>query len=142
MKVRINRVDDAFHFEASGASGVSVHIDGSSESGGHDLGARPMELLLMGLGGCSAFDVVSILKKQRQPLKDIRIEVMGDRATNQTPSVFTKIHMHFRLFGELDAAKVKKAITLSVEKYCSAHAMLEKAAEITHSYEIHETVTV
>lgn len=141
MKVDIRRVDNAFHFEAMGDSGFTIHIDGSKESGGNNAGARPMELILMALGSCSAFDVVTILNKQKQEISDFRIEVRAERA-KQTPAVFTKIHLHYRLHGRLQADKVEKAINLSIEKYCSVYAMLIKSVEITHSYEVHDTVAV
>lgn len=138
MKVVLNRVDDAFHFEAVGASGVTNHIDANVDIGGHNLGARPMELLLMGLGGCTAIDVILILKKQRQEIADLQIEVSGNRekieGTQMSP--FRKINVHFAFKGNLDAEKVEKAINLSMEKYCSATAQLSASAEITHSYSI------
>lgn len=138
MKVLLKRVDDAFHFEASGQSGVVNHIDAGENVGGHNLGARPMEMLLMGLGGCTSIDVILILQKQKQALEDIQIEVSGERetieGTNMSP--FRKINIHFLLKGNLDAKKVERAISLSMEKYCSATAQLSCSAEITHSYEI------
>lgn len=140
MKVELVRVDDAFHFEASGISGVKNNIDANPEIGGHNLGARPMEMLLMGLGGCSAIDVILILKKQRQVIEDLRISVEGDRekieGTEMSP--FRKINIHFIFKGNLDAAKVEKAINMSMEKYCSATAQLQASATITHSFEINE----
>jgi putative redox protein len=139
MQVELVRQDDAFHFEAIGVSGIPVNIDGSVDIGGHNAGARPMELLLMGLGGCSAIDVVLILKKQRQIVEDLRIKVSGERikieGTEMTP--FRAINVHFILKGQnLDSKKVEKAIQLSMEKYCSATAQLSASAKITHSIEI------
>ncbi len=138
MKVELERVDDAFHMEGRGMSPVVVHIDGAVDIGGQNAGARPMELLLMGLGGCTSIDLTLILKKQRQPLEDLKIEVTGEReqieGTEMKP--FKKINIHYRLFGQLDPAKVEKAIALSMDKYCSATAQLRPSAEITHSYEI------
>lgn len=132
MEVELNRVDDAFHFEAKGTEDVAIHIDGSQAIGAAGAGARPMELILMGLGGCSAIDVISILKKQRQTIDDLKIVVKGDRAES-TPAVFTKIHIEFHFKGKLDPDKAKRAIDLSVQKYCSVSAMLEKTAGITWS---------
>ncbi len=138
MKVELVRVDDAFHFEASGASGVTNHIDANVDIGGHNLGARPMELLLMGLGGCTAIDVILILKKQRQTIEDLRISVDGHRekieGTEMSP--FRKINVHFAFKGNLDLVKVERAIKLSMEKYCSATAQLSPSSEITHSLSI------
>ena len=138
MKVELIRVDDAFHFEASGASGLKTQIDANVDIGGHNLGARPMELLLMGLGGCTAIDVILILKKQRQIIEELRISVEGERekieGTEMTP--FRKINIHFAFKGNLDLAKVERAIKLSMEKYCSATAQFSPSAEITHSLSI------
>lgn len=138
MKVELTRVNDAFHFEAVGISGVKNNIDANPEIGGHNLGSRPMEMLLMGLGGCTAIDVILILKKQRQVIDDLKISVEGDRVkiegTEMSP--FRKINVHFAFKGDLNADKVEKAIKLSMEKYCSATAQLSPTAEITHSFEI------
>lgn len=138
MKVELIRVDDAFHFEAIGASGIANHIDANTDIGGHNLGSRPMEMLLMGLGGCTAIDVILILKKQRQVIEDLRISVEGHRekieGTEMTP--FRKINVHFAFKGNLDQTKVERAIMLSMEKYCSATAQFTPSAEITHSLSI------
>ncbi len=138
MQVELVRVDDAFHFQASGMSGVPVHIDAAENIGGHNAGARPMELLLMGLGGCTAIDVLLILKKQRQRVDDLKISVSGERVkiegTEMTP--FRKINIHFAFVGNIAEAKAQKAIELSMEKYCSATAQLSPSAEITHTFEV------
>jgi putative redox protein len=140
MKVTLERVDQAFHFEAQGNSPLKVHIDAAADIGGHNAGARPMELILMGLGGCTSIDVILILKKQRQEPRDLKLIVSGDRTkiegTEMSP--FTSINVHFELYGDLDSKKVKKAIELSMEKYCSATAQLAATANITHSFEILE----
>lgn len=135
MRVELQRVDDAFHFEGTGTEGVKVHIDGSRNIGAAGAGARPMELILMGLGGCSAIDVILILKKQRQLIEDIRIVLDGERVED-TPAVFKKIQMDFQFKGTLNREKVKRAIDLSVEKYCSVYAMLAETVEITHTFSI------
>ncbi|QEC53881.1 putative redox protein [Anseongella ginsenosidimutans] len=135
MRVELQRIDDAFHFEAVGTEGVKVDIDGSRDIGAAGAGARPMELILMGLGGCSAIDVILILKKQRQVIEDLKIVLDGERV-DDTPAVFKAIRMDFQFTGELDRDKVKRAIQLSVEKYCSVYAMLAETAEITHSFSI------
>jgi putative redox protein len=136
MKVELRRVNDAFHFEAVGAAGVAVHIDGSPDIGGVDAGARPMEMILMGLGGCSAIDIVLILQKQRQQIEEMHITIEAERVPNETPSVFKTIHVHYNFKGDLNEEKVKRAIDLSMEKYCSVTAILNKTAEITHSFAI------
>ena len=138
MEVTIKRINDAFHFEAMGVSGVANHMDANPEIGGVNTGARPMEMLLMGLGGCTAIDVLLILKKQRQIVDDLEIRVTGDRVkiegTEMSP--FRKIHVHFLVKGAVEASKVDKAIQLSMEKYCSATAQLQSSAEITSSFEV------
>ncbi|MEY4539416.1 MAG: hypothetical protein RLZZ306_1173 [Bacteroidota bacterium] len=138
MQIELVRIDDAFHFEAQGMSGVPVQIDAAENIGGHNAGSRPMELLLMGLGGCTAIDVLLIMKKQRQIVEDLKISVSGERekieGTEMTP--FRKINIHFKFKGNIHEDKAKKAIELSMEKYCSATAQFSSSAEITHSFEI------
>ncbi len=138
MQVELVRIDDAFHFEAQGMSGVPVQIDAAEDIGGHNVGARPMELLLMGLGGCTAIDVLLIMKKQRQIVEDLQISVSGERekveGTQMTP--FRKINIHFKFKGNIQEDKAQKAIEMSMEKYCSATAQFSSSAEITHSFEI------
>ena len=137
MKCRVKWLDHMTFVGESG-SGHAVVMDGAAEFGGRDLGIRPMEMLLLGVGGCTAFDVVSILKKSRQAIVDCEVMVDSDRA-EEVPKVFTRIHIHFIVSGNnLDPAKVEKAVSLSADKYCSASKMLEKAAEITHDFEIVE----
>ena len=136
MRVVLKRQDDAFHLEAQNESGRTVHIDGSPAIGGHNLGARPMELILMGLGGCSGIDVISILKKQRQALSDLTITVEGDRADDETPAVFRKIRVHFDAHGSLEPGRVRQAVALSMDKYCSVARMLESSAAITHTFSV------
>ena len=139
MKVELVRVNDAFHFEGTGSSEVKVNTDGSPEIGGHNLGVRPMELLLMGLASCSAIDVVLILKKQKQDITDFRMTADGDRVEEEGTkrSPFRNIHLTYKFVGnDLDEKKIDRAIKLSLEKYCSATAQLEPLAKITHSVEI------
>ncbi|MFL0205217.1 OsmC family protein [Aquirufa sp. 2-AUSEE-184A6] len=135
MEVVLNRLDQDFHFEAKGSSPIPVHIDAAEGIGGHNAGARPMELLLMGLGGCTAIDVILILKKQRQIVEDFQIRVQGDRekieGTEKTP--FRSINIQFELKGTIDGNKALKAIQMSMDKYCSATAQLEPSATITHT---------
>ena len=137
MKCRIKWLDHR-SFVGETGSGHSVVMDGAPEAGGRNLGVRPMEMLLLGLGGCTTFDVVAILEKSRQDLVDCEVEIEAERAT-EVPKVFTKIHIHFVVSGRaLDENKVRKAVELSADKYCSASRMLEKVAEISHDFEIVE----
>jgi putative redox protein len=135
MEVVLKRLDNDFHFEGMGTSSVPVHIDAAEGIGGHNAGARPMELLLMGIGGCTAIDVILILKKQRQVIEDFQIRISGNRekieGTEKTP--FREINIQFELKGAIDGNKALKAIQLSMEKYCSATAQLEPSATITHT---------
>ena len=134
MQIKVERIDQDFQMEASNEDGNTVTLDGAPAIGGHNAGMRPMQLLLAGIGGCSAIDIISILRKQRQPLEDIKITVDGHREANKVPSLFTGIHLHYDLFGDLDEQKVKRAVELSVEQYCSVGKMLEKTAKITYDY--------
>ncbi len=137
MKSTIKWVDGAMFVGESG-SGHAVVIDGPPEAGGRNLGIRPMEMVLTGLGACTAFDVVSILKKSRQKVIDCRVELDAERA-KEVPKVFTRIHIHFVLTGQsLKAAAVERAIELSAAKYCSATIMLARCVEISHDFEIIE----
>ncbi|TPE44442.1 OsmC family protein [Pontibacter mangrovi] len=136
MEVNLTRVDEDYHFVATGASGVEINIDGSPAIGGHNAGARPMELLLMGLGGCSAIDVIQILKKKRQQIDSFNINVKAERVEGEAPSLFKQIHVHFVLGGPLEELKVQQAIQLSMDKYCSVAAILYKTATITYSFEV------
>ena len=125
-------------FVGESDSGHSIVMDGAPDAGGRNLGVRPMEMLLLGLGGCTAFDVVSILHKSRQQISDCEVEIEAERA-DEIPKIFTHIHVHFIVSGRgLDEKKVSKAVSLSADKYCSASRMLEKAASITHDFEIVE----
>jgi putative redox protein len=135
MKCRIKWLDH-MSFVGESDSGHSVVMDSAPDAGGRNLGVRPLEMLLLGLGGCTAFDVVSILHKSRQKIVDCEVEIEAERAED-IPKVFTKIHLHFIVSGEdLDQNKVAKAIALSADKYCSASRMLEKTATITHDFEV------
>ena len=139
MKATIDWTGDA-SFRATSGSGHSVQMDGPPDHGGKDLGPRPMEMMLMGLGGCSSFDVMSILQKSRQDVTACHAELEAERA-DAVPAVFTRIHLHFVGTGNnLKENLVKRAVSLSAEKYCSASIMLEKAGvAITHSHEIRDT---
>ena len=135
MKCRVKWLDH-MSFVGESDSGHSVVMDGAAEAGGRNLGVRPMEMLLLGLGGCTGFDVVSILHKSRQQIVNCEVEIEAERAES-IPKVFTRIHLHFIVSGrDLDPKKVEKAVQLSADKYCSASRMLEKTAEITHDFEV------
>ncbi|MBH4005674.1 OsmC family protein [Pseudomonas aeruginosa] len=138
MKARIQWAGEAMFLGESG-SGHVVVMDGPPDHGGRNLGVRPMEMVLIGLGGCTNFDVVSILKKARQPVESCEAFLEAERA-DEEPKVFTKIHVHFVVKGRgLKEAQVKRAVELSAEKYCSASIMLGRGrVEITHDYEIVE----
>lgn len=140
MKARIKWVEGVAFLGESG-SGHSVLMDGAPDAGGRNVGFRPMEMLLLGLGGCSAFDVVLILKRGREPVTDCVVELDADRATTD-PKIFTHIRMRYIVSGRgLDRNKVERAVKLSAEKYCSASAILGKTAELTHTVEIVEAST-
>ncbi len=137
MKANI-RWTGGVSFVGRADSGHDVIMDGAPDAGGQNKGARPMEVVLIGMGGCTAFDVVHILRKQRQEVTDCAAEIDAERAVTD-PKVFTRIHVHFKVSGrQLDPKKVGHAIDLSAHKYCSASIMLAKTAEITHDFEIIE----
>ena len=138
MDVRVKWVEQRTFLGESG-SGHSVVMDGAPDAGGRDLGVRPMEMLLLGMGGCTAFDVVDILQKGREPVEDVVIELSGERA-DDIPKVFTKIGVKYIITGKgLNPDKVERAVQLSAGKYCSATVMMGATAEITHTIEIVES---
>ena len=137
MKAEVKWAGEA-RFDGKSETGHTVIMDGAEEYGGQNQGARPMELLLLGMGGCSAFDVVLILKKARQEIIDCVVQLDAQRAETE-PKVFTKIHAHFVVSGKnLNEKRVARAVELSAEKYCSASIMLAKTADITHDFELVE----
>jgi putative redox protein len=137
LKARIKWIEDVCFVGESG-SGHALLMDGAPEGGGRNLGPRPMETVLIGTGGCTAYDVVHILKKARAAIADCVVEIDAERAADD-PKVFTSIHFHFVVTGrDLKPQQVERAIKLSAEKYCSASIMLGKTARITHDYEIRE----
>lgn len=136
MKTMINWAGEGVSFSATTASGHTVVMDGAPEAGGNNLGPRPMELLLAGTGGCTAFDVVTILKKGRHQISGCEVSLEAERAPTD-PKVFTHIHFHFKITGTaLKPEAVKRAVELSKEKYCSASIMLGKTANITYDIDI------
>ncbi|HEY9201551.1 MAG TPA: OsmC family protein [Gammaproteobacteria bacterium] len=137
MQARVKWLDH-MSFVGESGSGHSVVMDGSPEAGGRNLAARPMEMVLIGMGGCTAFDVVMILQKARQPIDDCIVEIQAERS-EEIPKVFTKIHVHYIVKGRgLSEKQVEKAIQLTAEKYCSVSIMLAATAEVTHDFEIVE----
>lgn len=136
VKIELRRIDDDLNFEAENDSGCKISLDGAPADGGHNKGMRPMQTLLAAMGACSAIDVIGILRKQREDLKDIKITVTGEREKDKVPALYTKVHAHFKLYGNLDKTKVERAINLSMDKYCSVAKTLEKTAKISSSFEI------
>jgi len=135
MQVRVKWIEDVA-FMGESETGHAIVMDGAPENGGRNIGMRPMETLLIGMGGCTSFDVVTILKKSRQAVVDCVAEISAERA-DEVPKVFTKIHVHFVVTGNnLNEKQVGRAVELSAEKYCSASIMLNKSVDITHDFEI------
>ena len=135
MKIKVRWAGEAL-FVGESTTGHKVLMDGPTEGGGHDLGPRPMEMLLLGTGACSSYDVISILRKARQDVVSCEVEVSSERAKTE-PKVFTDIHIHFKVTGkDLKEKHVERAVSLSAEKYCSASIMLGETAKISHSFEI------
>lgn len=136
MKARVKWLQDVA-FLGESDSGHAVVMDGPAEHGGRNIGVRPMEMLLLGMGGCASFDVIHILKKSRQQVLDCEAQLEAERADTE-PKVFTRIHIHFIITGkDLSEKHVERAVQLSAEKYCSASIMLGKVAKISHDYEVH-----
>ena len=137
MKARVKWIENV-SFVGESESGHAIVMDGAPEGGGRNLGARPMEIVLIGAGGCTAYDVVHILRKARAPVSDCVVEIDAERA-EEDPKVFTRIHFHFVVTGRgLKPQQVERAVHLSAEKYCSASIMLAKTAAITHDFEVRE----
>ena len=125
-------------FVGESGSGHSIVMDGAPDVGGRNMGVRPMEMVLLGLGGCTAFDVVLILQRQRQSISDCQVEIEEERA-EEAPKVFTKIHVHYIVKGRsLDPKKVERAVNMTAEKYCSVSIMLSASVELSHDFEIVE----
>lgn len=137
-KIELSRVSGDYGFEATDENGHVVKMDSSPESGGQNYGVRPMQMLLMGLAGCSAIDVIAILKKQRQEVKDYKMIVNGEREAGKEPSLWQTVNVEFHLYGDIDEDKAAKAVELSINKYCSVAATLEKAgADIKYKVFVH-----
>ncbi|MBP7477117.1 MAG: OsmC family protein [Chitinophagales bacterium] len=139
MRIELKRLDDAFHFEAVSETGNIAHMDAGENIGGHNKGVRPMQMLLMGLGGCSAIDIVLILKKQKQIIEDFQISIDGEREEGKEPSLWSKVQIHFKFKGQIDLTKAERAVQLSMDKYCSVSKTLEIAgAKITYKVSVNE----
>ncbi|HKK25445.1 MAG TPA: OsmC family protein [Gracilimonas sp.] len=138
MKIDVNWLGNDFHFEAVNDTNGRIRIDGNNEIGGLEGGLAPMQLLLAGVGGCSAIDVLHILEKQQQKVDSLKVEVDGDRQEVEGAShtEYRSIHLHFIISGDLDPKKVERALKLSITKYCSASKALEKGSDITYDYKI------
>jgi putative redox protein len=139
ITVELSRIQNDYGFEATDAYGHTVRMDTSPESGGHNFGVRPMQMLLMGLAGCSAIDVVSILKKQRQDVKDYKMIVKGEREKGREPSLWKDIFVEFHIYGNVDEDKAKRAAELSMNKYCSVSETLRRSGtDLQWSVIIHQ----
>lgn len=137
MRIELNRLDDAFHFEAKNETGNIAFMDAGENIGGHNKGVRPMQMLLMGLGGCSAIDIVLILKKQKQIIESFEISIDGEREKEKEPSLWETIQVHFKFTGQIDKEKAERAVQLSMDKYCSVSKTLEIAgAKISYKVSI------
>ncbi len=135
--MHLKRIDDAFNFEATAEDGNTVLMDGSKAIGGNEKGIRPMQMLIAAIGGCSAIDIVMILKKQKQEISSFEMEINGERESSKEPSLWQDIHIDFILKGNIDAEKAQRAIELSMDKYCSVSKTLEAAgAKITYSLKL------
>lgn len=132
MEIELNLLNNAYHFEAKNEQGNSISIDASPAIGGENKGPRPMELLIMGLGGCSGIDVLSILRKQKIEPEGFRIKLHADREKDAVPSLFTEILVEFIFKGNIDPIKAERAVKLSMDKYCSVAKTLEKTATISY----------
>ncbi|AOM76111.1 OsmC family protein [Pedobacter steynii] len=138
MEINLIRKSGKFNFEAENSGGHTVELDAKPEIGGEGKGFRPMEMLLIGLGGCSGIDMVNVLNKQKEPLNDVKIKIKATRKTEEMPPIFEVIDIHFELYGALNVQKVERALALTFEKYCSVSNILGRSATINFSYNIHQ----
>lgn len=139
MKIELRRIDDAFNMEAMDEDGHAVLMDAGTATGGSNKGVRPMQMLLMGLGGCSAIDILLILKKQRQDVRDLRISIEGEREKGKEPALWETVNLVFHFKGGVEQEKAQRAVDLSMQKYCSVSATLEKAGtKITYQIKVNQ----
>ena len=134
MQIHIERINEAYNLKAINEEGCHVLMDAAPEIGGSNNGMRPMQLPISALGGCSSIDIINILKKQLQNLKDISVKIEAELEQWKTPTLFTRIQIHFILYGNIDNDKANKAIELSMEKHCSVARILEKTANINYTF--------
>ena len=138
MEINLIRKSGKFNFEAENAGGFKVELDAKAEIGGEGKGFRPMEMLLIGLGGCSGIDMVNVLSKQKEPLDDLKINIKATRKDQEMPPIFDVINIHFDLYGALSLQKVERALALTFEKYCSVSNILGRSATLNFTYTIHQ----
>lgn len=137
MEINLVRKNDKFNFEAENAVGQTVELDANPAIGGEGKGFRPMEMLLVGLGGCSGIDMINVLTKQKEALEDVKIKITATRKEEEVPAIFDVITIHFDLFGQLNVQKVERALDLTFDKYCSVSNILGRSSTINFSYTIH-----
>ena len=136
MEINLTRKNKAYHFEAVNEQGNTLNLDANPAIGGENQGFRPMEAVLAALGGCSAIDMISILKKQKEPVEDVQISINGKRFEGREPSLFETIDIEFHVFGAVNEAKIQRALQLTFDKYCSVAQILNKTAKINFSYKL------
>jgi putative redox protein len=137
MEINLTRKNNKFNFVAENAVGQTVELDANPAIGGEGKGFRPMEMLLVGLGGCSAIDMINVLNKQKEQLNDVKIKITASRRDEEVPAIFENINIHFDLFGQLNVQKVERALDLTFNKYCSVSNILSRSAKINFTYTIH-----
>jgi putative redox protein len=137
MEINLTRKNNKFNFVAENAVGQTVELDANPAIGGEGQGFRPMEMLLVGLGGCSAIDMINVLNKQKEQLNDLKIKITASRRDEEVPAIFENINIHFDLFGQLNVQKVERALDLTFNKYCSVSNILSRSAKINFTYTIH-----
>ena len=142
MKIYLRSTDQPARFEATNDRGHTVYVEGQSKFGGQDTAPTPTELLLVSQAGCTAIDIVTLLKKMRQPIVNLEIESNGTRVEGQIPNVLDNIHLHFKIWGDVDPGKAEKAISMSIEKYCPVSKMIDQVTKITHSFEIIDKLNI
>lgn len=138
MEINLIRKNDKFNFEAQNPAGYTIEMDAKPDIGGDGKGFRPMEMLLVGLGGCSGIDMVNVLNKQKEPLQDIKIKINASRKDAEMPPIFEEINVHFDLYGTLNPQKVERALALTFDKYCSVSNILGRSATLKYTYTIHD----
>ena len=137
MKITLSRINDSVLFQAQNERGHAVLVEGGTSVGGHNEAPSPTEYFIISQAACTAIDIVELLKKMRQPLSHLEIETDAQRAEDQVPKIFTGIHLHYKLYGDIKKEKAEKAITMSIEKYCTVSKMIDSVAKITFSFKIY-----